>query len=323
MIVVAGPGSVGGFVGAMLAANGERVAFVGRGEDPPFPDGLSAVAMGRPPVRVEVFEDPEHLVEADLVIVAVKSKDTAAAARRIAETAPADARVVNLQNGVTNGDVLRAHLGDRVCEGMFGFNLVRTRAGEIVQMTDGEIVLDQRAADTAQQLRGAGLQVRTHSNMKGILWAKLLMNLNNPLNALSGKALKQELSDRRWRRVFATCMREGIAVSHAEGIVLERVAKLPSRLIPPILSLPNSLFLRIASSLVNIDPEARSSMADDYTLGRPSEVNWLNGHVVKRAKALGLIAPMNEKVTAAVMDAFAMSPRPPLSFDPEHFLSGG
>ncbi len=160
MIAVLGAGSVGGFVGAMLAGSGVEVCLVGRPDRPaPFADGVMAVPMDGAAVEIPAggFASADALSRAEIVIVAVKSGDTVDAAARIAEEAPADALVVSLQNGVTNGDALRGVLGDRVADCMFGFNLVRPAADRIVQTTEGEIVLAPSAARLATALSGAGL----------------------------------------------------------------------------------------------------------------------------------------------------------------------
>ncbi len=323
MIAVLGAGSVGGFVGAMLAGSGVEVCLIGRpGRPAPFADGVMAVPMDGAAVEILAggFATADALPRAEIVIVAVKSGDTVDAAARIAEEAPGDALVVSLQNGVTNGDALREVLGDRVADGIFGFNLVRPAADRIVQTTEGEIVLAPSAARLMTALRGAGLTARVHENMTGVLWSKLLLNLNNALNVLSGRPLRDQIADRGWRRVLAACMDEGLAVALAEGVRLEKVGKLPPRLTPAVLRLPDWLFLRIAGSLIKIDPEAKSSMADDYAVGRPPEIDWLNGHIVARGAALGVPAPVNAAVTEAVKAAFADAARPALAEPPARFL---
>jgi 2-dehydropantoate 2-reductase len=125
-IGIAGAGSIGCFVGGMLAAPGRRVAMLARPRTIAEieANGLrltSFEGLDRPIAAdaVMLSEDPAILGEAGVVLVTVKSTDTAEMAALIARHAPADAVVVSLQNGIGNVAVLRQHLpGRRVLAGM-------------------------------------------------------------------------------------------------------------------------------------------------------------------------------------------------------------
>ena len=147
------------------------------------------------------------------MLVSVKSADTATVADLIAEHAPADAVVVSLQNGIGNVPVLRQRLpGRRVLAGMVPFNVVARGEGRFHRATSGDIVIEQDDADTAKRLSVPGLKLRPTDNIAGVQWGKLLVNLNNALNALSDLPLRQQLADRGWRRLFADQMAEGLKV---------------------------------------------------------------------------------------------------------------
>src|SRR3569833_3676513 len=107
------------------------------------------------------------------------------------------------------------------------------------------------------------------------------MNLNNAINALSGKPLFEELSDRDFRRCLA----------------------LPPRWVARILPMPDWAFRRIANRVAAVDPQARSSMQDDFRQGRPTEIAYLQGEVVALAEQYGLAAPINAKLVALVRAA--------------------
>lgn len=327
MIVVFGAGAIGCHTGGMLAAAGQPVGFIGR---QPMLDALAvgfevAVLDGAPiTVASESFlssSSPQIMADAEMVLVCVKSQDSAEAAETIARYAPQDAAVISLQNGLTNADTLGATLGaDRVAAGMVGYNVIRPEPNAFVQATEGRVYVDARGAALAAALQSSPLVCDVHSNLEGLQWSKLILNLNNALNLLSGTGLRDELLDRNWRRVFAACVAEGLAVAHAEQVKLSRIGKVHPKLLPFLLRLPDVIFERLASSMLKIDPTATTSMVDDYRLGRSPEVDWLNGEIVKRAEALGMPASVNAKVTAFIHDVFADSSRPAVSVDPRSFL---
>ena len=315
MITVLGAGSIGCYLGGMLAAHGQDVTLIAR---PAMMEamrgGFTVSGMDGRTVATSpsVTTDHQALAGATTILVCVKSADTAEAATLIKTHAAKDAQIISLQNGLTNPETLAQVLGaGRVTAGMVGFNVVRD-AHHFSQTTEGEIILAPSGQAFADLIAGTPIAAFTHPNMDGIQWSKLLLNLNNALNALSGLGLRAQLEGRDWRRVLAACIAEGLAVAKAENVRLERLGKVHPLLLPGLLRLPNVFFLRIAQSMLRISPTARSSMADDYVLHRASEVAWLNGHIADRAQTHNLPAPVNEKVIRAVNAAFADEQRCPL-----------
>ena len=153
------------------------------------------------------------------MLVTVKSADTAAMADIIARHAPSDVVVVSLQNGVGNAAVLRDRLpGRRVLGGMVPFNVIALGEGRFHRATSGDIVIEHDDGDTAERLSVPGLTMRPTDDIDGVQWGKLLVNLNNALNALAGLPLRRQLAQRPWRRLFADQMAEGLAAIRAEGI---------------------------------------------------------------------------------------------------------
>jgi 2-dehydropantoate 2-reductase len=151
-----------------------------------------------------------------------------------------------------------------------------------------------------------------HSDFAAVQWGKLLLNLNNPVNALSGLPLKAELSQRAYRRCLALLIDEARAVLRVAGIRPAKVARVGPGLLPTLLRLPDALFTRVAATMLRIDPQARSSMWEDLQAGRRTEVDYLNGAVVKLAQSLGLKAPANERLVA-LMRAAEAGTQPALS----------
>jgi 2-dehydropantoate 2-reductase len=308
MICVYGAGSIGCYVGGRLAATGAEVAFVGRRRlaDEVAAHGLTLTDLRGAELRVaspRYATAPDAVAEADLVLVTVKSAATADTADQIAAHLRPGAVVVSLQNGLRNAAALREKLpGATVLAGMVAFNVVRTGEGRFHCGTDGGLeVQDAPAFDAlAAPFDRAGLPLGRHADLTGVQAAKLLLNLNNAVNALAGRPLKAELSQRAFRRCLALAWREALAAYKAAGITPAKTAGVDSRLLPALLGLPDAVFTRAAARMLAIDPLARSSTWDDLEAGRPTEVDYLNGEVALLAAEHGLAAPVNERLTALV-----------------------
>jgi 2-dehydropantoate 2-reductase len=312
-IAVAGAGSIGCFVGGMVAAAGHRVALLAR------PRVIQEIAVHGlrltsfeglekqiAPNGLMLSEDPAILRDAGVVLVTVKSPDTPEIADLIARHAASDALVVSLQNGVGNAAVLREGLrGRRVLAGMVPFNVIALGGGRFHRATSGDIVIEQDAAGTADQLSVPGLKVRATGNIAGVQWGKLLVNLNNALNALSGLPLRQQLGQRAWRVLFADQIAEGLAALKAEGITPVSSTPVPASLTPHLLRLPDALFKMLLARAMKIDPQARSSMWEDLQRGRRTEIDSLQGVITEIADRLGLQVPLSRRIVALVKSAEA------------------
>lgn len=310
-IVVAGAGSIGCFVGGMLAAVGQPVQLLAR---PRMIEEVSAHGLRLtslegadirlPPSAVAITGDPTVLRAAGIVLVCVKSADTAAMAATIAAYAPPDAIIVSLQNGVANVATLTKRLaGHRVLAGMVPFNVVQLGGGRFHRSTSGDIVLQADDAATAARLSVPGLAVRASDNIVGVQWGKLLVNLNNALNALSGLPLRDQLSQRPWRRLLADQIGEALTMLKAEGITPVSTTPLPPSRMPAVLRLPDFAFRLIAGRMVRIDPQARSSMWEDLERRRPTEIDYLQGAIVDIAHRRSLDAPLSARIVALVKQA--------------------
>jgi 2-dehydropantoate 2-reductase len=158
----------------------------------------------------------------------------------------------------------------------------------------------------------AGLPLSQEADMAGVQWGKLLINLNNAVNALSGQTLAGQLRQRDYRRAWALCLKEALVLLKRAGITPVDTLPMPVDLLPAILVLPDRLYGFIAAQAgggrSRVDPLARSSMADDLAQGRPTEIDFLNGEVVRLAERLGKRAPVNARMVALVKAAEAGAP---------------
>jgi 2-dehydropantoate 2-reductase len=312
-IVVAGAGSIGCFVGGMLAAAGRRVGLLARARviDEIENNGLTVTSF-------EGFEreiagsqlllsgDPRILGEAGIVLVTVKSADTAEVAETIARHAQHDAVIVSLQNGIGNVPLLRQRLQGRiVLAAMVPFNVVSSGKGRFHRATSGDIVVEHDEADTAAMLSVPGMTVRASADIIGVQWGKLLVNLNNAINALSGLPLREQLAQRSWRTLLADQIAEGLQAVTAEGIKPVSASPVPVSLTPHLLRLPDFLFALVLGRTMKIDPQARSSMAEDLQRGRRTEIDYLQGVIIDIAEREGLQVPLSRRIVALIKSAEA------------------
>lgn len=311
-ICVFGAGRVGCYVGGRLAAAGADVVLIGRedvrAEVAEHGLHLSDYRGYDETITPEFVPDPQAAAEAGLILVTVKSGATAEAGQQLANVLRPGAVVVSLQNGLSNGEVLgEALLHTSVLRGMVPFNVVRRGPGWYHQGSAGglEIAESDELAEHLPAFEAAGLPVVQRDDMEGVLAAKLLLNCNNALNALSDLPLKTELSQRDFRRCLALAQHEAMDVMEHAGIRPTRLTLLPPGLMARALSMPDALFSRVAASTLAIDPHARSSMWDDLSEGRPTEVDYINGEIVALAERVDRPAPVNTRLVELIRAAEA------------------
>jgi 2-dehydropantoate 2-reductase len=297
----------------MCAAGGRRVALLARPRVIQEIEGhglrltsFEGLDRNIASSQLTLSDNPSIFSDAGVVLVTVKSADTAEIADVIARHAPADAVVVSLQNGVGNVSVLRERLpGRRVLAGMVPFNVIALGEGRFHRATSGDIVIEQDDAATADRLSVPGLRMRPSPDIAGVQWGKLLLNLNNALNALADLPLRQQLAQRAWRRLFADQMAEGLAAMKAEGVKPVSSTPIPVSWTPHLLRLPDAVFAMLLGGTMKIDPEARSSMWQDLQRGRRTEIDYLQGLITGIADRRGLKAPLSRRIVALIKSAEA------------------
>lgn len=304
---VLGAGAIGTYVGGRLSAAGHDVVLVGRARR------LEAIAA-----RGVVLEDvdgstrearprcadaPSALRDCEVVLVTTKIAGLESACISLREHASV---VIGLQNGVDHPRVLREVLGmPRARAGSVSWNVVWRDERTLRRATTGPIVIEAHGDDaivsrTIDALTRAKLDAHHAEPIEPVLWTKLLFNLNNAINALSGLTLRDELGARAWRRVIAACQREGLAAMQAAGLRPVRLGRLDARLSSRILVAPDPIFRLVAGAMIRIDPTARSSMADDLEHGRTTEVDFLNGAIVRLGAQHGVPTPVNSRIVEAI-----------------------
>lgn len=288
-VAVLGAGAVGCFYGGMLARAGHRVTLIGR------PSHVQAFEARGLRMQTRTFDetlpvgastDASAVAGADLVLFAVKSPDTEAAGEQLREHLQPGALVLCLQNGVDNAERLRAVLpGVAVAAAVVYVATEMAGPGHLRHHGRGELVIEPSPASArvAQALIAAGVPTEVSDNVRGALWAKLILNCAyNALSAVGrivyGELVQQPGVAAIMRDVVAECR----AVAAADGVQLPGDVDLAVR--------------RIAETM----PTQYSSTAQDLMRGKPSEIDHLNGYVVQRGEALGVPTPANRVLWALV-----------------------
>lgn len=312
---VFGAGAIGCYFGGRLVASDEvDVTFVGREALARSVDehGMTIREFDREEhldaSRITFATSPSALAECDVVLCCVKSGATAEAGDALAEILRPDAVVVSLQNGVRNPKILRERLpSNRVVAAIVTFNVVMLDGAVFHQTTDGPLIVEtkNRAVDRpwVEAFRNAQVEVQEEDPIAPEQWTKLLVNLNNAINALSGVPTREMILSRSYRRVVAMVLDEALDVLAAAGIKPAWFRGAPLRAMASIMRLPTPIVRLVIGAQLKIDPDARSSMWQDLARGRGTEVDFLNGEIVNLAEQVGTQAPLNRRIVELIRDA--------------------
>ncbi len=319
-IVILGAGSIGCWIGGHLIDGGAEVTLIGRARYAAqiAEHDLKLTHFERESVVCEAvdFQTEETALKgADIIALCVKSQDTELAAQQILKQAP-KAVVVSFQNGIRNPETLQAILPpENIVPAIVPFNVTPTDPGAFHCGTAGDLLVDQHAGTgpLVEALEKAGQGVQVSDAILGDQWAKMIVNLNNGLNTLAGGTLRDGLMQRDYRRALAACVDEAMDIAKANGVTVGTFNGRSPAALMKTLRLPDMAYRLIMQTIVKIDAKARSSMLDDLEAGRVSEIDYLQGEIVKRAGMAGTSAPDNATILAAVEKAFADGKSPKLS----------
>lgn len=324
-IAIFGAGSIGCYVGGQLASTGAQVTFLGRSsyQKALTENGLTLTHFSKDPLIIPASGfaftlSPKDIAGADIILVCVKSQDSAEAARAILQHARPDAVVISFQNGVGNSETLQEILPDHIVLGaVVPFNVTGKGAGVFHSGTDGELTIEARPnpllTDLQNAFQAAGQGCILSDDIKAVQWGKLLVNLNNALNTLSGGTLYEGLIQRNYRKSMADMVEEAYDVLKGAGITPAPFGQADPEKMIKTLRLPNIAYKTITNSIVKIDKRARSSMLDDLEAGRAPEIDYLQGEIVKLARKTQQSAPINQAILDKVKAVFKTGNSPNLS----------
>lgn len=288
-VTVMGAGAVGCYFGGMLARAGHQVALVARPQhvEAILRDGLRMETRTFDErVRLQAVTEPAAAPAPDLVLFCVKSMDTEAAGRQLRPFLRPDTLVLCLQNGVDNAERLRAVLPEHeVAAAVVYVATEMAGPGHLKHHGRGELVIEPaRAAEAvAQALAAAGVPTEISANVRGALWLKLILNCAyNAVSAIAQRPYGENVRGEGIRDVMRDVVDECLAVAGADGVQVPADAHAATR------------------KLVESMPSQYSSTAQDLARGKPTEIDFLNGYVVRRGQALGIATPANRVLWALV-----------------------
>ncbi|MGA6135458.1 2-dehydropantoate 2-reductase [Acinetobacter dispersus] len=316
-ICIYGAGSIGCYLGGRLAVAGYDVDFIVR---PKIQQQLEQYGLtvsdylceknSVPASKLQLGTDPNIAAQTDIIFVCVKSAATEQVAHELKDILKKKTIIISFQNGLSNVGILKQVLSEHtILEGMVPFNVAALGNGVFHQGTEGALYVKKHEAlvELVTAFNAAHLELKLEQDMQAIQWAKLLLNLNNSVNALSQLPLKQQLSIRAYRQCLAMAQAEALELLKFAKIKPAQLTAVPAQVLPKVLSLPNFIFNLLSKKMLAIDPLARSSMADDLAAGRATEIDWINGEIVNLATQLNLQAPINSKLIQLVKQAEKIS----------------
>jgi len=287
-VAVMGAGAVGCYYGGMLARAGHEVVLIARQQhvEAIARDGLRLDTQHFDErVRVSASTEASAAKGAELVLFCVKSTDTDSAAHALAPWLERDTLMLSLQNGVENAERLRELLPQEAAAAVVYVAAEMAGPGHVKHNGRGELVIEPstKSDEVARTFVAAGVPTDISDNVRGALWAKLVLNCAyNALSAVTqlpyGKLVQGEGITRSMRDVVEECL----AVARADSVTIPGDVDAAVR--------------RIAETM----PNQFSSTAQDLARGKASEIDHLNGLIVRRGEALGIPTPANRLLHALV-----------------------
>jgi 2-dehydropantoate 2-reductase len=288
-VAVMGAGAVGCYYGGMLARAGHSVTLIAR------PQHVQAITQNGlrmqtrtfdEQVRVQASSDAAGVQGADLVLFCVKSNDTESAGAQIGPHLAPQTMVLTLQNGVDNADRLRTVIpAHQVAASVVYVGTEMAGPGHVRHHGRGELIIEPgtRSAKVAQALAAAGVPTEISDNVRGALWGKFILNCAyNAVSAIAQRPYGENVQSPGITDLMDDVLRECLAVAQAEGVKVQ----------PDI----RDVVFKLASTM----PSQSSSTAQDLARGKPTEIDYLNGLVVRLGTAHGIATPANRALWALV-----------------------
>jgi 2-dehydropantoate 2-reductase len=287
-VAVIGAGAVGCYYGGLLLRAGHDVTFIGRRT---HVDAINAHGLlldtqsfkGHLPAKAAT--DAAALASPDLVLFCVKSADTEEAGRSLAGRLRPETSILSLQNGVDNPQRLRGVTGHPVIPAVVYVGSEMAGPGHVRHHGGGDLAIGASPASEAlaQTLMAAGIRTTIADDIETTLWSKLVINCAfNALSAVAGISYGPMLEVEGTRDVVASAVQEAVTVARASGVAM------PDDLLERILKIPAAM------------PNQMSSTAQDVARGKPSEIDFLNGYVVRKGAELGIPTPTNHALQVMV-----------------------
>jgi 2-dehydropantoate 2-reductase len=288
-IVIIGPGAIGCLFAVFLSKSKEEIWLLDKNKDRAeaikqqgiIVEGIS----GNWQANVKTTADPKEIEAADLLIISVKSYDTKGAILQAKSLVSDNTKVLTLQNGIGNIEIIGEVVGtDKVIGGvtnlgatLIGIGCVRHagRGETVIGRIDGKIPVELRAI--REIFNQAGLETRISRDIKGLLWSKLIINVGiNALTAITRLNNGRLVEFEGTRKILREAVTEAVRVAKRKKIKLiydDPLAKVEAV---------------CEATAANV-----SSMLQDVLKKKRTEIDFINGVILRQAQELGIAAPIN------------------------------
>ncbi len=293
-IAVVGAGAVGGYFGGIFARAGASTVFIGRQH---FVDAVNSRGLvldkseGQERIAVQATTDISAVRDCSLILFCVKANSTLATATQMAPFVRPDATVVCLQNGVDNADRVRAATNTVVVPAVVYIAVSVPEPGRVKHLARADLIIgppSEKTTELASVFGRAGIPCRISDNIEGELWVKLLCNCAlNAISALGRVSYGEIMQSANATKLMESVVDEVLAVAGAAGVILPGVGDRESGM---------AAAMEIATQMA----DAFSSTAQDLNRGRPTEIDALNGYIVRRGAELGVPVPVNHALFTLV-----------------------
>ena len=294
-ITVIGAGAMGSLFGTLLAESGcevwlfdvwlDHVKTINK-------RGLRIEHKGKTrTVKLNATAETDRLAKADLIIIFVKSTQTADAAKTAQAIIEPNCPVLTLQNGMGNADIIAKTIGGKyVVAGTTSHGATLLGPGSIRHAGVGPTVIGMwesgnptQAHTIAKEFNEAGIQTEVVEDVRSVVWDKLLVNVGiNAITALTGIKNGQILDLELTKKLSQAAVEEAMAVARAQGVRVRDDA------------------VEHVLTVAKATGPNRSSMGQDVDNSRQTEIGAINGVVVREGRQCGLKMPVNQTLTALI-----------------------
>ncbi len=315
-ILVIGAGAVGGITAALLKKDGYDVEIVSK-----YPDYAALIseqgievtgACGNVNVKMPAYASVAEVKDKkDLILHATKATDMIEAAESVKTILNEDGYVISMQNGICIDDLGQVLGRSRVIGCITGWGATMDYQGKLAMTSTGDFVIGypDRAPDdflkSAGEILSSVVPVKLTDNLMGHLYAKLIINsCITSLGAICGLYLGRMLAVRKMRRIFIEIIREAVLVADRMNIRIEVFGDkldfykfLAGKNI--LADLRRHLFIIVIGFKYR---KLKSSSLQSLERGKRTEVEYLNGYIVKNGDVLGVDVPVNRAVLNIIQD---------------------
>ncbi len=309
-IAVIGAGAVGSALGALLHRAGQKVVLIAR------PAHVAAIRQNGLQVDGDAgnFNAPVDATQAldfspDLTLLTVKAQDVTAAVKAN-QTFLSDAPVVTFQNGIRSDELVASILPrEQILSAVVLTHVTYLLPGRVTVVHRGKLVLgrpfgerDDKLEEVAHVLNQA-VPTQVTDNIQGAHWLKLIVNLNNALPAIMNRTMDQIYAEVYLRNLAIRLMREGLRVVERANIRLESLPEVSVALTRLVNWMPLGIAGRIAAGKVRqltTEWPLWGSTLQSIQRGRPTEIDYLNGEIVRLGKRYGVATPLNAQTVELV-----------------------